>query len=202
MVLPRLAIEAQRVGELDRARALCTESLEIHRRLGFRKAEARVLLTLAYIDGQLGRWEEALALADDSERLAAEVGSRWWQVASLEAGAEYALRLGRTEDAGTRAAADISLARAIGDRRATVYGLATLAWIAVEGGSARRAGTLWGAIEAEAARGPIGQWEEDGRGEFEPRVLAAAGPRFEEGLADGRTLTLDEAVEYAVSDID
>src|SRR5207245_922928 len=35
MVLPRLAIEAQRTGDLELARELCAESLEIHRRPGF-----------------------------------------------------------------------------------------------------------------------------------------------------------------------
>jgi hypothetical protein len=35
----------------------------------------------------------------------------------------------------------------------------------------------------------------------ETRVRKAAGPDFEQGLADGRELTLDEAVAIALDDV-
>jgi predicted ATPase len=200
MVLPRLAIEAGRTGDLELARALCAESLEIHRRLGFRKAEARVLATLGFVESQLGRWEEALELVDRSARLAAEIGSRWWEAGSLLNGAQYALELGRVEEARSRACASLSIARAIGDRRGTVWALATLAAVEVGAGRAERANRIWGAIEAEELRGPIGQWEGEGEhDELAARVLAAAGPDFERERAEGRALALDEAVDEALS---
>ena len=65
-------------------------------------------------------------------------------------------------------------------------------------GQAERAGTLWGAVEGEAKRGRIGQWENE-RDEYAGHVFAVAGPEFERARADGRAMSLDEAVEYALS---
>jgi hypothetical protein len=94
MLLPRLAIEAEGVGQLDLASALCAEAIAIQRGLGFRKAEARVLATLGSIEWARGHSEEAVRLADRSAALSAEIGSRWWQAGSLLQDGEYALRLG------------------------------------------------------------------------------------------------------------
>jgi hypothetical protein len=63
----------------------------------------------------------------------------------------------------------------------------------------REAGRLWGAIEAEAERGRIGQWEEGEREEYAQHVAPAAGPDFDRGFREGRALPLDRAVEYALS---
>jgi class 3 adenylate cyclase len=63
---------------------------------------------------------------------------------------------------------------------------------------AEQAGTLWGAVEGEAERAPIGQWENE-REEYAGYVFTVAGPEFERGRADGRATSLDEAVEYALS---
>ena len=66
-------------------------------------------------------------------------------------------------------------------------------------GRVERAGTLWGAIEMEETRGPVGQWEAE-REEFATAVLEAAGPDFDRGRTAGRALTLDEVVEYALAE--
>ena len=64
---------------------------------------------------------------------------------------------------------------------------------------AEHAGRLWGAIEAEAERGRIGQWEEGERDEYADHLLPVAGPEFDRGVAAGRALTLAGAVQYALS---
>jgi hypothetical protein len=61
-----------------------------------------------------------------------------------------------------------------------------------------RAGRLWGAVEAEEVRGPLGQWELE-RDEYSTRVLANTGPDFETARGAGRVLALDEAIGYALS---
>ena len=48
--------------------------------------------------------------------------------------------------------------------------------IAAARGDSDRAGLIWGAVEAEATSGRVGQWERD-RPEFEELVLAVDGPR-------------------------
>jgi class 3 adenylate cyclase len=79
-----------------------------------------------------------------------------------------------------------------------VFGLALLAWTAAQHNDAERAGTLRGAIEAEEGRGRLGRWESDQRDDFANRLHVVAGPAFERGRNAGRSLSLDEAVAYAL----
>ena len=59
------------------------------------------------------------------------------------------------------------------------------------------AGSLWGAIEQEDAVAPLGGWRRH-RHECEALIREAAGPKFETACAEGRTLTLDDAVSLAL----
>ena len=197
LLLPRLAAEAQRTGDLVKARTLCEESLALHRRGGFKKGEATALGILGYVEYREGRYEEALELSDRSASLAEEVGMRWWQVGALQHAAECALRLSRPDEARPRARKGLSLSHPVGARQHTVFGLGLLAWTAAESGEAELAGRLWGAIEAEVERGRVGQWEDE-REDYWQHVLAVSGPEFERGLAEGKTLPLDEAVALAL----
>ncbi len=79
-----------------------------------------------------------------------------------------------------------------------MYALALLARFAASSSQSERAGRLWGAIEAEEARAPVGAWEHQ-REEFAAPVLADGGPEFEAGRAAGRLLSLDEAVDDALA---
>jgi hypothetical protein len=104
---------------------------------------------------------------------------------------------GRVAEAQQPARDALAEAHALGERQWRIFALALLARMAAETGHAERAGTLWGAIESEEARGPVGQWEGERR-EYEVAVLAAEGRDFEAGRAHGRLLTIDDAVEYAL----
>jgi len=197
LMLPRLAQDANLAGERARARALCEESLAIGRALGFEKPVAMALLILAYVEMDDGRLEESMKLADDAAAHAAKIGWRWWEASALLRAAECAFRLrGPLEDGG-RARRCLAAAHPMGDRQHTIYALALLAWAAAAAGDTERAGRLWGAIEAEAGRGPIGQWEAE-REDYAQHVVRES-PEFEQGLEAGRWLTLDEAVELALS---
>lgn len=98
----------------------------------------------------------------------------------------------------------LALARDMDDRRHAVQALGLLATLATGRGDAERAGRLWGAAEAQERLGPPGQrprmavWEQE-RERFAAVVLAKPTPELERALEGGRTLTLEEAVEYAVS---
>jgi predicted ATPase len=194
-MLHRLAMEARRVGDLEGARSLTEESFALDRS-AFNESVSLVLLAdLAFMEG---RREESLELLDRSAALAKEINFAWWQKNALQLAADYALRLGRPEDALPRVRESLVIARTIHDRQGLVYGLTLVAWVAAATGQAERAGTLWGAVEGEADRGRIGQWEEE-REEYASHVYTVAGPAFERSRSDGRTLSLDEAVEYALS---
>ena len=145
-----------------------------------------------------GRLDEAMRLADEAAAHAAAIGWRWWEVSALLRAAECAVRLrGPLEDGG-RVRRGLAAAYEIGDRQHTVYLLALLAWAAAAAADAERAGRLWGAIEAETERGPIGQWEAE-REEYALHLAAVSGPAFDHGVADGRSMTLEQTVEYGLS---
>jgi hypothetical protein len=112
--------------------------------------------------------------------------------------AEVANQLGRTEPAWQQAREGLCLFRECDDRRLTLYSLALLASFEAEAGRAGRAGVLWGAIEAEESRGPVGNWESE-RDEFASSVINPS-PEFEQGRSAGRSLSLDEAVEYGLGE--
>ena len=189
----RQAVDASRRGDLAAARALCEEALESDRST---YNEAQVTRTLGGIAFRDGRREEAIALLDKSAELADEINFRWWQAGALQQAGEYSLMLDRPEDARLRIRAGLRVTHEIGDRQGTCYGLTLLAWTEAISGDAKRAGTLWAAVEAEAERGRIGQWEAE-RDDYEDRILAARGPELEAGRSEGRLMTLEEAVAYA-----
>jgi hypothetical protein len=91
------------------------------------------------------------------------------------------------------------LARRMEDRLNLVFGLAVIAEAAANTGRPELAGRLWGAIETEEAREPLGQWD-DIRERFAARLLAHGGEDFERARRQGRTLPLDQAVEYALAE--
>jgi hypothetical protein len=93
---------------------------------------------------------------------------------------------------------ELTLAREIGDRQACVYGPVHLAWIAVLRGDDWLAGLLWGAVEAEESRAPVGQWETE-RDDYAERVTARRGEDFERGRRKGRGLSFEAAIDEALA---
>lgn len=118
---------------------------------------------------------------------------------SLALGAERLLLLDRLEDAEQWALDSLPETFAIGERQFLLLGLGVLARVAAQTDRVERAGTFWGVIETEEARGPVGQWEGE-RAAYEAAVLAVEGPDFQGGRGRGRGLSLSEAVDYAVDD--
>jgi predicted ATPase len=194
-MLQRLAVEAHRTGDFERAHSLLDESLPLDPSAF---GEAGALMLLGELAFEEGRPEESIQLLDRAAARAKEINWDWWQKNALCLAADYSLRLGRPDEALPRLRESMVIARALHDRQWLVYGLALSAWVAAARGQAERAGTLWGAVEAEAEREPIGQWETE-RDEYAGYVFVAAGPEFESSRAEGRTLSFEDAVEYALS---
>jgi predicted ATPase len=184
-------------GDVAGARALIDESREINRRVGSQSTEAMTLGLLGEIAWGEGRPDEALDLARRSGEAAGEVGFTWWQMHQLYHGCEWSLELGRTDHAEAYGRDALRIAAAIRDRQVTVYLLALLAATAAAHGQLERAGAVWGAVEADEARGRIGQWEGE-RDLYAARVLGYEGEAFERGRVEGRRMTLPDAVEYAL----
>ena len=197
-LLVRLAIHLSfSSGDVAGARALIDESRDINRRVGSRSTEAMTLGLLGEIAWGEGRSDEALDFARRSGETAAEVGFSWWQMHQLYHGCEWSLELGRTDEAEAYARDALRIAAGIHDRQLTVYLLALLAATAAAQERFERAGTIWGAVEAEEVRGPVGQWEAE-RDAYAARVVTR-NDVFDRGRAAGSPLSLSEAVEYALS---
>jgi predicted ATPase len=197
----RLGYAAFYRDDLDGARALAEESLSSFEATDDRKGQAQSFGLLGVVDVAEGNDERGLDLLRRSADLAGETGFVWWRASMLSQLADGVLRNGALEEAAAHALEALAISRDLGDRLRLVRGLGRLARIAAARGDAARAGLLWGAMEAEEARGPIGSWAHD-RVPFEQAVLARGGPEFEEGRAKGLELSLQQAVEEALPDLD
>jgi predicted ATPase len=198
-LLHRLAIAATGQRDHERARELVEQSREIYRRFGSRFGEAEALDLLAYLAWQEGDRASAFELYLQCAAIMRDIGFGWFLEGVLLNLVEVAIETGRKGQMEDWRREALEIGREIGDRRGSVYGLALSARIAAERGDLQRAGLLWGAVEAEEARGQIGQWEDE-REKYAAHILAHAGPDLERGLEEGRLLSLAEAIERALSD--
>ena len=205
LLLHRLGIGAMRRGELARARELVEESLSLHAQKAepmsraFRVAE--MTGTLGGIARDAGDLDSAYALIAESAAGARETGVHWWEGGMLAELAALELEWGQLDEAEGHARESLAIAARLRDRPGCVFGVGLLARIVAERGHAERSGRLWGAIEGAHAGAPLGGWERH-REASAAQVLECAGPEFDRGLAAGRELSLDEAVELALASVD
>ena len=111
--------------------------------------------------------------------------------------ADCLLEEGRPGEAEPAAREALELLVELGDAHATVFALARVARVDAETGREERAGLLWGAIEAEEDRRPLGGWAKE-RDRLGGPILAHAGPDFERGRDRGHGLELDQAIAAAL----
>jgi hypothetical protein len=124
--------------------------------------------------------------------------STWISGTSLVAEAEFLIPAGQLDQAEVDAQAGLERLASISDRVNTPYAIGALAAIAALRGDPVRAGTLWGALEGIA--------------DLDPRSTALAAMsdnagylkdirdgEFEKARAQGRSLSRERAIEYAMS---
>jgi tetratricopeptide (TPR) repeat protein len=180
-----------------KARELLNESLEQYRLAGSERGESEVLGGLGYVSWEEGDREVALELFSRAAEQAAELEFTWWEAGMLAAIAEVLIELGQLDDAAPAARRQLELSRAIGDRQSSVIGVVLLAYLAARRGDHERAHLLWGAVEAEEGRGPIGQWETE-REDYRAKVLLADGEELERARRLGRGRSLEAAIQEAL----
>jgi predicted ATPase len=195
-LLHRLATIPINRGNAGEARPLLDRSLELSRRVGRPRLECEVTASLGFVECMEGNYGTGLDLLRSSAALAREIGWSWFAAGTLQSLAEFSLEAGRPDEALRPGLEGLATSREVGDRQWMIYGLAVLAMIASASGDGRRAGRLWGAIEAEEMRGAVGAWESE-RSRYEA-AASSAGSGFEEGRREGHRLSLDEAVEEAL----
>jgi predicted ATPase/DNA-binding SARP family transcriptional activator len=198
-LLMRLAMEAQRVGDIEQATSLYDEAAAVggdERYVPDGYVGKHFEAERAF---NAGRPEEALDLLRLGADLAGRAHDTWWRADLLISLAYYAMGLGRLDDVGAASREALTLSRDIGHRQSIVYSLSLLAREAASRGLGTRAGRLWGGLEAEVDRGgPVGQWESEQASE-RGRIAALAGLAFEAGVVEGRQLSLDAVTQEALT---
>ena len=197
IVRHRLGVTALVAHDLPRARRLFEASLATCRRLPDPKLEADAVLGLASVEREEGHPARADELIEQSIVLLERIGHTWLLANALLNSAELSYELGQTQRANDRARASLLLAEELGDRQSIVYAIATLAIFASAAGKLERAGRMWGALEAETERAPVGTWERN-RDDYAARAIRDE-PPFRRGLEAGFGFSLTEAVQYALS---
>jgi predicted ATPase/DNA-binding CsgD family transcriptional regulator len=203
ITLSGVGVAALQQGDMERANALFEESLKLLREVGNKWGISNVLANLGM--ASLGRndheragrhFEEALAISR-------EIGDRLSGYVSLYNLALSARARGDHERAAQLYVEGLRLAREMSDKANAAYCLEGLAGLIGERGEPERAARVFGASEAllEAVGAPLYAQAQD-RAPYE-RAINALRSRmgetaFEAAWVEGRQMTLEEAVEYAL----
>jgi tetratricopeptide (TPR) repeat protein len=188
---------------LERAEALWEEALEWGRRLGDVLQISMVLLNTGNGKLALGDYRGAEVQLEASLALSRELKDTQGEAMGLVALGIAAARLGDLGRAKALLEESLPLHRQLGGIRDVAENLEALAEVAGERGEVRRGAQLWGA--ADALRQTTGApWVGYELRVHEP-YLAAARSRMDEAAwseawEEGRAMTLEEAVSYAVKE--
>jgi predicted ATPase/class 3 adenylate cyclase len=198
-LLLRIGINTLALGDGHLAQQLLEESLALHRKGGSARGEAEAIGALGYVAHDAGDFERALVLFGESEETCAAIGFTWWEASVVGYAADCEFELGRIEEAEAKSRHALELSRQLGDRQSMIYLLGFLARNAAVRGDVTRAGRLWGALEAEAERAPVGQWEvDDDREKYSQAVFATGAAELERPRREGRALSFEAAVDEAL----
>jgi predicted ATPase/class 3 adenylate cyclase len=195
----RLAHEAIGRDDIEQAKRLATDALEGIRAQGNRRDEAIALGALAKAAFAEGNAAEGARLAHEAATAAEAAGLTWFRGVTLANAADDLMKLGHLEGTDDDFAEGLKALQTVQDLVNLPIALMIGAALAAHRGDPVRAGTLWGAAEAEAEREPrpttLSQITQ-----YEPRLESVRGDSFEEARIHGRTLSLEDAVAHALTD--
>jgi predicted ATPase/DNA-binding CsgD family transcriptional regulator len=204
--LVNLGFATLHLGDEERAAALRQEVEALQREPLDRFTLAWLTTFLALATSYEGDYERSAALARESLAIYRELGDkRGMSLCHTDLGFIELIR-GDHESAAGLLEESLSVLRGSGDKFCLAYGIFGLAAVAAAREEPVCAARLWGA--AEALREEIGvvsltQWELDAYN-YEGRVSAARSMLGDEGaweaaFAQGRAMSVEEAVGYALS---
>ncbi len=193
----RIANAALRQGDVERAVRLATEALQIARRDQKPEDEGFALYVLAMAAFRRGDLERGKQLVHQSAPLTHRGASTWISGTSLVAAAEFLIPAGQLDQAEIDLHDGLERLASISDRTNIPYAIGAGAAIAALRGDAARAGTLWGALEGISDLDPKST-ARSAMADNTPFLKDIQGAEFEKGRARGRTLSREQAIEYAM----
>jgi predicted ATPase/DNA-binding CsgD family transcriptional regulator len=203
--LNNLGVVAQEQGDYERAAALHLESLALSRVLGDSLEIGWGLRSLAQVYLMQGQLERSATLLEESQSILRELGTKLTLSQTLRTLGETVLRQGDVSRAAAVYSEGLALAAEAGSKTEVAGFLEGLAEVALTHGRLARAARLRGA--AGALREAIGSPPSPSDG-FDPgyeSALATASSRldgaaWETAWAEGRQMTQEEAIGYALLD--
>lgn len=200
--LQALGISAREQGDLSAARALAEESLAIFSALGDKGDIGQSLLDLGLIASRQADYATALALLEESLRIFRTLNDERSVGWALRALGEAARLQGDPHGAVAHLGEALVLLRKVCDKRGIVVCLSEYAGVSSAQGQLRRAATLFGAVEALCERDSVRRHPAD-QARYYRAVSTLRGGIGEEAFAvawaEGRRMTLREAIAYAMS---
>ena len=201
--LNNLGAVAYRQGDYAGARALHEESLAIRREIGHRWGIALALNNLADVARMQGDYPAARSLYEESLVMRRELGDKRGIAYSLNNLGLVASSEGDFASASLLCRESLTMRRQLEDRRGIAEGLGSLATYANMQGMAGRAVRLWAAAETlrEAISAPLAPADLADHERNLGHARAQLGEEaFEKARAEGRAMSMDEAIDYALAE--
>ncbi len=203
--LGNLGLVASQEGDYSAARPLIEESLAIHRELGSKRGLALSLTRLGLVASSQGHHAAAQVLLEES--LAIQLDSGEGRMVAIALSDLGLVSWRRGDHSRARALLEESLAmqRKVQEKRMIALCLERLAGVSATEGRPTEGAQLFGAAEAlrEAMGAPLAPVEQD---EYDRSVAAArealGEEAFEAAWAEGRAMTMEEAIAYALGEAD
>ena len=189
--------------DYERAAMLCTESVALRREIDDKQGLATSLNISGLVETHRGDHERALALHEEGLAVARQAGDTWAVAVHLDNLGWATLGQGDHERAARLFGEALKLNSELGEKWLSADCLDGLARVASVQGSPVRAARLWGAAKAlsegiGALAAPLDQTAYDRHVAAARAQLDEAG--FDTAWAEGRSLTFEEAVAYALAD--
>lgn len=190
-------------GELERAQPLFAESLRLLQAQGAEQAAALCLNNLAVMALGQHRYTEARLYHQQGLEIHRRLGDRQGIALVLSNLAGVESLSGHYAQAHEQFREGLALWKELGNKGGIAYTLSGMAQLAVAQGKMSRAARLLGASEAlrAAIHFPIPPVQQEAHDRNVERLMASLGPElFAAAVAEGRALSLEQAVTLAAAD--
>jgi tetratricopeptide (TPR) repeat protein len=201
--LQRLAFSAFCQAEYEQAMALTEEALAIQRELGDRAGVADALMNLGYIARGQGNSAAEGSYYEQALALRRELGAKWGIAHSLHNLGHVARSEGNYEVACLHYRESLAVYHELADAPNIAKVLEGFAGLAAAEGKLRRSARLWGGADAlhEALSLPMPPVDHITNDPYIEAVRTALGEgAFAAAWAEGRAMTFQEAIAYALED--